>query len=223
MKGYKMIKADGTDFRTGQIKYEIGKKVYADKANKQKRNRLSLGISVAKEAHIPLGYNARYPWRLLEVQFNKKDIIEETGDKYIVEPITPIKELNPWELGFPNSKRVYDKIASASKIRLMAQTDARKKKIQKLVEQHISRLNHAYGKSEVKLEGITFHTINEWDSVRDSVRDSVWASVWASVEYKDDSNPFLPLQRICETGAVFYGVDKNGIAHVIMPDSSEVD
>ena len=57
-----------------------------------------------------------------------------------------------------------------------------------------------------------------WASVRDSVWDSVWASVWASVVMQNDQNSGLPrIDCILEGGGFFYGVDKEGIAHVIVP------
>ena len=59
-----------------------------------------------------------------------------------------------------------------------------------------------------------------WDSVRDSVwdsvRDSVRDSVWASVRYDDADNYGLPLLDILDAGCVLYGIDKDGVAHVLM-------
>jgi hypothetical protein len=60
-----------------------------------------------------------------------------------------------------------------------------------------------------------------WGSVRDSVRDSVWGSVWDSVVYDDLDSPFLLELEVLEYGAVLYGIDKKGIAHVIMPTAKE--
>jgi len=65
-----------------------------------------------------------------------------------------------------------------------------------------------------------------WASVGDSVWDSVWASVWASVGdsvwASEKKNPFLPTMQIAELGASFYGIDKDGIAHVIAPSEDEI-
>jgi hypothetical protein len=55
-----------------------------------------------------------------------------------------------------------------------------------------------------------------WASVWDSVRDSVWASVWASVKFDDSENYGIPLLDILDAGCVFYGVDSDGVAHVII-------
>ena len=59
-----------------------------------------------------------------------------------------------------------------------------------------------------------------WDSVLDSVRasvlDSVRASVCDSVRYDDSDNYGLPLLDVMDAGCVFYGIDKQGVAHVIM-------
>ena len=55
-----------------------------------------------------------------------------------------------------------------------------------------------------------------WGSVWDSVRDSVWDSVWASVRYDDVDNYGLPLLDLLDAGCVLYGIDRNGIAHVVI-------
>ena len=272
MKGYKMVKDDYTAFFDGKTMYKVGKKVTVIPNDSQPPH--SQGMTVSKESHNPLKFNARYPWRLIEVSFQKKNIIQELDDRYVVSELKVMKEMEPWNIDLPNAKRVYDKIASASKIKLQCQTEARKKKIETLVKQHVSGLNRMSGRQEIILNGIKFYSIKEWASVRDSVwasvrdsvwdsvgdsvwdsvRDSVWDSVWdsvrasvwdsvwdsvwasvgdsvwdsvrdsvwASVIHKDASNPFLPLQRICETGGVFYGIDKEGIAHVTMPSNDEI-
>lgn len=43
-------------------------------------------------------------------------------------------------------------------------------------------------------------------------------------DYEDDTkpHPFLIELAVCELGGVFYGIGKDGIAHVIMPGESEV-
>ena len=71
-----------------------------------------------------------------------------------------------------------------------------------------------------------------WESVWDSIRDSVWASVRASVRtsvresvgdsirdsvvHEDDANYGLPLLDMLAAGCVLYGIDDDGVAHVIM-------
>jgi len=55
-------------------------------------------------------------------------------------------------------------------------------------------------------------------SVRDSVRYSVRDSVWASIIMNDDANHGIPmLDCMILGGGIFYGVDDDGIAHVIVP------
>jgi len=243
MKGYKMVRDNYTAFYDMTTKYTVGETIEIKNPAPASEGKYASGLHISKEPHNPLNYNAKYPWRLLEVSYNKKDIIFESDDKIRVRKLKVIKELEPWEIGLPDSKRVFDKIAATSEIRMRAQTEARKKKIEKLVGQHVARLNRYYGEQKVILKGVRFYTIKEWasvwasvwdsvwdsvrasvrDSVWASVRDSVWASVWTSFVEKDASNPFLPLQKICETGGVFYGIDKDGIAHIIMPDKSEVN
>jgi len=66
-----------------------------------------------------------------------------------------------------------------------------------------------------------------WDSVRasvwDSVRAPVWDSVWDSVVMDDDKNTGLPrIECIIEGGGFFYGVDKEDVAHVIVPAIKDV-
>lgn len=55
-----------------------------------------------------------------------------------------------------------------------------------------------------------------WDSIWDSIWDSVRASVWDSVVREDAANHGLPLTDVLAAGCVFYGIDDDGVAHVIM-------
>lgn len=67
-----------------------------------------------------------------------------------------------------------------------------------------------------------------WDSVKASVRvsirapiwgsvkASVWASFWDSVLREDAANHGLPLTDVLAAGCVLYGIDDDGVAHVIM-------
>jgi len=92
---------------------------------------------------------------------------------------------------------------------------------------------------EWDVKEVRFYTPKEWDSVRASVWDSVWASVWdsvwasvrasvrasvwASVSFEDDRNYGIPLLDCLDAGCVLYGIDKDGVAHVVMVGKDEED
>ena len=278
MKGYKMVKDDYKVFydtpRRDNYVYKPGN-VLVHPNPDMCHTACGHGLHISKEPYNPLWYNARYPWRLLEVKYQPKDIIYDDGDKVRVKKLTVVKELKPWDLGLPNGKRVFEIISRASKIELRGRTKKAEKGIKTLVKRHVVLLNKRYrGKELIILKQIRFYSIKQWasvwasvrasvwdsvwdnvrtsvwasvwDSVRASVWDSVWASVWdsvrasvwasvrtsvwdsvrtsvwASVKYPNSKNPFLPLLEINELGGVFYGIDKNGIAYVIMPSKDEI-
>jgi hypothetical protein len=136
---------------------------------------------------------------------------------------------------------------------MKAQTPARKKNITKAVHEHVKRLNaHPAAKGRVVVcHKVVFRGIVEWGSVWgsvrgsvwDSVRDSVWGSVWGSVRdsvrgsvwdsvrdsvwdsvaLDDGASPHLLEHDVLDYGAVLYGIDKDGVAHVIMPTKDEVN
>ena len=70
----------------------------------------------------------------------------------------------------------------------------------------------------------TYIRASIWPSVWTSVWASVWASaeasaeasIWASVKYADEENYGLPLLDCLDAGCVLYGIDDDGVAHVIM-------
>ena len=222
MKGYKMVKEDYTDFRTGTVKYEIDTEMVHPNPDLSNES-CAEGYHVSKETHNPLNYNARYPWRLLEVSYLKKDVIHDNGDKVRVSKLKVVKELEPWDIDLPNAKRVYGIIKRTEGLKFKRRTKQAEKDIRMLVKRHVDLLNKRHtGKSLVVLNGVKFHSIKQWGSVRDPVRGSVWDSVWCSVVMVNAKNPFLPLLEIIEKGAVFYGIDNEGYAHIIMPSAKEV-
>jgi len=61
-----------------------------------------------------------------------------------------------------------------------------------------------------------------WGTVRGTVRGSVWGSVKGSVVLDDGISPFVLEHDILDYGAVLYGIDGDGVAHVVMPTKEEV-
>jgi len=197
MKGYKMVQKDYTDFRTGTVKYVVGTSMVHPDPDQSGKS-CAAGYHVSKEPYGPLEYNARYPWRLLEVTYLKKDVIHDNGDKVRVSKLKVVNELKPYELGFPNAKRVYGIIKRTQNMKLRKRTKQAEVVIQMLVREHVDLLNKRHdGNERVILNGVKFHSLKQWDSVggsvrasirasvrasiRASVRDSVWDSVWGSV------------------------------------------
>jgi len=195
MKGYKMTRPDGTDFYSGKLKYSVGATINVDGTDNG--NPCGSGIHVAKERHGPLIYNAYYPLRLFEVSYDKDDVLGEDDDKVRVSSCIVEKELDPYDIGLPNADRFKNIMERCHKIRLRARASL-----------------------WVSVRDAVRESV--WNSVRDKVWGSVWDSIWAFVADKH-VDITMPLFEIVEHGATLYGIDDNGIAHIIMPSEDEVE
>jgi len=174
MKGYKMVRDDYTAFYDKRTKYIVGKEKRVTKPDLPGVGACGRGLHISKEPHNPLRYNAQFPWRLLEVEYNKKDIICEDSDKIRVKKLKVTKELEPWQFGFKNDKRVYKIIERASKIKLKRRTKQAEKDIRILIKRHVALLNKRHkGKELIILKRVKFYSIKEWDSVWYSVMPHV--------------------------------------------------
>jgi len=99
-------------------------------------------------------------------------------------------------------------------------------------------------KREWGIKSVAFHTPAEWSSIWSSIRSSIWSSIWSSIEssiessigssirlsiwssirssiwssiiYNDEDNYGMPLIDCMESGCVFIGVDRDGVAHIVM-------
>jgi hypothetical protein len=238
--GYKMTKTDGTSFYDHKLKYEVGAILKIDNPDENTQP-CGRGLHLAVQPHGPMKYNAVWPWRLWKCEYEIKDLLGGDDTKVRVRSLKVIEELDPKAIGLPRAPQLFDRLERLQKYTGMkAQTKLRKQNIIKALRVYVKRLNAhpaARGRTVV-LKKIEFHGIEEWgsvwDSVQDSVQDSVWDSVWGSVWgsvwdsvrgsvcLDDDKNPFLLEHDVLDYGAVLYGVDKKGIAHVIMPTSKEV-
>ena len=224
MKGYKMVKMDGTAYYDSKTMYEVGKEVIAE--GPKDGAPCGVGLHISQKPHGPLEYNAQYPWRLLEVAYEEADVLGKDTDKVRVRKLTVIRELRPFrDLGLPNADKFQNVLERIIKIKFEPQNDKSKRRIRGLVRKHIEAMNKFDSKRQVKFKTIKFYTIKEWASVRASVwasvMDSVMASVWASVIQKHQ-DIIGPEFQILEMGAVLIGITDDGIAHVVMLGKSEI-
>ncbi len=73
------------------------------------------------------------------------------------------------------------------------------------VNEHVKRLTARDDRHRaIAISDVRFYTPAEW------------ASVWDSVVSDDEDNHGVPLIEILEHGCVLYGVDMDGVAHVVM-------
>jgi hypothetical protein len=49
-----------------------------------------------------------------------------------------------------------------------------------------------------------------------SIWSSIRSSIWSSIIYNDEDNYGMPLIDCMESGCVFIGVDRDGVAHIVM-------
>jgi hypothetical protein len=242
--GYKMVRPDGTSFYDSKTVYAVGKILRMKDATADGQP-CGHGLHLAKEKHGPMKYNAVWPWRLFECSYTENDVVGQDDDKVRVRKLKIERELDPKDIGLPRANQFFDRLERLKNYTGMkAQTPARKKNVARAVHEHVLRLNAhpAAAGRVIVVNKVVFHGLVEWasvwasvrasvrasvwdsvrDSVRASVRDSVRASVWDSVVLDDGASPFLLEHDILDYGAVLYGIDKGGVAHVIMPTAEEV-
>ena len=225
--GYKMTRPDGMCFATdkGTVQYAVGKTITEQGAADGQS--CGVGLHLGKQKWSALKYNAQPPLRLFKCSYLQADVLGEDNDKVRVKMLRVDQELDAWDWGLPNCMRLKTVYDRAQKMKgFKAQTPNGIRAIRSMVHEHAEQLTQAdKQKRTIVITEIKFHSLKEWASVRDSVRDSVWdsvrASVWASVR-DSGSNPFVPCLEIAELGAAFYGIDRDGIAHVIAPSEDEV-
>jgi len=207
MKGYKMTKPDHTDYYSGTVRYEVGKVVECpgDKDGKpctEQKNDGSTtgGIHICKVPWFPMKYNTKYPWWLIEVEYDEKDILGQDYEKIRVSRLKVVRELRPFlDSEIPNADKLEALVHRIEAIKWKCQTVARKKKISALVRRYAKELSTKDKKIKVKV--IKYYTVAEWNSLRDSLGaslraslraslgaslrdslgDSLWASLWASL------------------------------------------
>ena len=101
-------------------------------------------------------------------------------------------------------------LARFSNTRPRAQSPERQIDIARIADSYCAGLSRFSGRM-VRFARVEFHSYAEWASVRDSVWDSVRDSV------------FEGEMEVLALGAVLYGIDKDGIVHLIMPTEDELN
>jgi len=205
IRAYKMVQPNGIAYYDKRTLYEVGKTVEILDPDPPSTGACGRGLHVCKDKYGPIRY-VKWPWRMLEVSYLADDVIATDGEKTRVKKLKVERELKATDIGLPNARRFFKMVERAVKIKMRVLTEADRKKVERLVGEHISRLEYSDTQHhKIPFKGVQFYTIEEWgsvsdsvwgsvrdsvsdsvsdsvrDSVWDSVRDSVWDSVWDSV------------------------------------------
>lgn len=78
--GYKMTRENGRSFYGGDLVYAVGKRLAIPDATKDGKP-CGHGLHLAREKHGPMKYNAVWPWRLFECEYDTADIVGQDEDK----------------------------------------------------------------------------------------------------------------------------------------------
>ena len=128
MTWYKATQADGTDYHTGTILYEVGKRVRP--AQTDRRTLCGPGVLHASTSpEKAVSYNGRWPWRLFEVEGRPFLTDDADPHKAGFKQLQVVKEVPAYLAFGPNGVlvgRVIDKIADleAQQIRDLAASRA---------------------------------------------------------------------------------------------------
>jgi hypothetical protein len=114
------------------------------------------------------------------------------------------------------------------------------------VSEHVKRLTATDPQHRVlAITEVQFHTQKEWDQLRDQLRDQLWdqlrdqlwgplrdqlwdqlrdqlwGPLYASLLMDDTTDPWYSLIDALESGCLLMGIDKDGVAHVVMVGKDE--
>ena len=228
MIGYKATDKDGYSFSTSEIsrkkvRYDIGEvSLPEEELDRKSKGECGRGLHLAKELHTCFNYLQDTPiWdaRYWECEYDTDNVLGDGKYKVRVSKLNVVRKVSYMDIDLPNKERVFDNIRHVMQVKEQKFTIYNKYVIVSNTLEAVRR-TCALDKEGRNLDVtcIRLHSIAEWDSVWDSVRGSVWDSVWASVIMGDDTNNGLPMiDCMILGGGIFYGVDDDGIAHVIVP------
>ena len=184
MKAYKIVKDDLTDFYTGKVKYEIGSTLIHPDCDKDSSVMCGRGFHISLHPWQAVAFNK--PGRVLEVSFEKENILAQDNQKMRVSKLTVIKEVNKHLIYGPNWKKVVKKIERVSdKSKFYTATKTCPKR---LLNKAIKRFQ-TFSKAELKAESRAF---TNWDAAR----AAAWAAARAAARdaARDAQNKYLTIQ-----------------------------
>ena len=221
-KAYKVTDPNGLSFESSKVdgtklQYTVGKITKLSGCNADE-GQCGHGIHLAPTLHQTLKWSKNTAFttaRFFECEYDEKHILGKGDDKVRVSRCKVIREVTLEEMELPNTKRVLNVIKHVQKLNDKKYDTYDESKIVSHTLEHIRR-TIALDKESRNLD-ITAIRMHGAEHLA-SVWDSVWDSVWASVVMDDDKNYGIPsLDCILEGGGHFLGVDKDGVAHVIVP------
>jgi len=159
MTWYKATRPDGTDYHTGTIHYEPGKRVRPAKSSK----RVLCGPGVLHASTSPekaVSYNARWPWRLFEVEGRPFLTDDYDPHKAGFKQLCVVKEVPPYLAFGPNGKLAMRVIS----------------KVVELDAQQIRDLAASRAALWAALRDVSRPAL--WAALRDALRPVSWDALW---------------------------------------------
>jgi len=193
--GYKIVRDDYTDCRSGTVQYEVGREAACPNPAPAEAGLCKAGLHIARTEQAGLASRGHHwPLRLLRVSAAPEDIIIEGDDKWRVRRLRVEEELPLAQAFGPQGQQVLEFIAALPGHPWLAPPAHDRARVEALIAEHLWRLE-PYGAQPVPVQWVSSRAAARaaaldaardaaWDAAGDAAGDAAWAAaqgvVWAA-------------------------------------------
>ena len=219
IRGFKLVRADGTDCRSGTVKYAVGETTTLPDPDRRSSDPCGRGLHFCHRAEDTMQFRAsQWPVRLLAV--SSDDVIARDETKVRCGSVHVERE-EPLALCFgPQGGRVVELLNDLASIGwLRPPSTVTAEQLQPLVDEHLSRLT----RFRASVRPLPVRVVTTWDAAgdaaraaaRDAARDAAWdaarAAAWDAThrvvaDLVDWPSPWEPLLGVWRLGCWPIGV-----------------
>ena len=116
----------------------------------------------------------------------------------------------------------FDKILARLKKIDLNEAMVNRSTVRAAIGEHVKRLIAADQQHRVlEITEVQFHTLKEWDQLRGQLRGQLRDQLYSSILMDDSTDPWYSLIDSLESGCLFMGMTKEGVAHVVILGKDE--
>jgi len=175
--GYKIVRDDYTDCRSGTVQYEVGREAACPNPAPAEAGLCKAGLHIARMEQAGLASRGHHwPLRLLRVSAALEDIIIEGDDKWRVRRLRAEEELPLAQAFGPQGEQVVEFIAALPGHPWLAPPAHDRARVEALVAEHLRRLE-PYGAQPVPVQWVSSRAVAgdaAWDAAGDAARAAAW-------------------------------------------------
>jgi len=181
--GYKIVRDDYTDCRSGTVQYEVGREAACPNPAPAEAGLCKAGLHIARTEQAGLASRGHHwPLRLLRVSAAPEDIIIEGDDKWRVRRLRVEEELPLAQAFGPQGQQVLEFIAALPGHPWLAPPAHDRARVEALIAEHLWRLE-PYGAQPVPVQWVSSRAAARaaaLDAARDAAWDAAGDAAWAA-------------------------------------------